>query len=176
MGKRLSEEQELALCHYLDRLDQVGAAARRPMLMHCANALLQQSHNDLTNPPPTIGRNWPQRFLERHPEYHIRKQKSLAVERKNAHDPEAIQRWFEDYHRLIQEKGITETDIYNADETRFKIGIGCNQWIITRDHSRQAYLASSSNHEMMTCMETISGDEVILPPMMIFSATQHMEH
>ncbi len=56
------------------------------------------------------------------------------------------------------------------------MGIGRNQWIITRDHSRQAYLASSSNREMMTCVETISGDGAVLPPMFIFSAAQHMEH
>ncbi len=53
----LSEEQEIALCHYLDRLDKVGAAARRPMVTQCANTLLRQNHNNPTTAPPVVGRN-----------------------------------------------------------------------------------------------------------------------
>ncbi len=176
IGQKLSVEQELAVCHYLNRLDQIGAAARRPMLTHCANAILRRSHDNTTTSAPTVGPNWPRRFLTRHPEYQVRKQKPLVLERKNAHDPGTIQCWFEGYLRLVTEKGITPADTYNVNETGFRMGVRQNQWIITRDHSRQAYLASSNNREMMTCVETISGDGLVLPPMFIFAAAQHMEH
>ena len=56
------------------------------------------------------------------------------------------------------------------------MGIGRNQWIITRHYSRRAYLASSSNWEMITCVETITGDSAVLPPMFIFLAAQYMKH
>ncbi len=176
VGKKLLEEQELAVCHYLDRLDKIETAAKRPMLVHCANTLLRLSHKDQSENPPTVGQNWAKRFLARHPEYSIRKQKTLDVERKNAHDPKTIQDWFDGYTRLVLEKGITATDTYNVDETGFRMVIGQNQWIITRDHSRQSYLASSGNREFMTCIKTISGDGGVLPLMFIFSGTQHMEH
>ena len=93
MGRKLLDEQELALCRYLDRLDQMGIAAQRSMLTNCAchdnqpesrgfhevladyrdsaNTLLQQSHNNSTTSPPAVGHNWTKRFLTRHPKYAI---------------------------------------------------------------------------------------------------------
>ena len=79
------------MCCYLDWLDSIETAARRPMLICCVNLMLGQSHIDCTKPPPTIGHNWPKRFLDAHLKYYIRKQKLLAVERKNSHEPSTIQ-------------------------------------------------------------------------------------
>ena len=97
------------------------------MLVHCANSILSQSLTDPVNPFPTVGHNWPNCFLDAHPEYHIRKQKLVAVEQKNSHKPIAIQCWFENYLNIIQSKGISLSNIYNVDKTRFWIGIRHSQ-------------------------------------------------
>ena len=41
-NRKLNEAQELALCLYLDRLDEIGTAARLPMVTSAANTILRQ--------------------------------------------------------------------------------------------------------------------------------------
>ena len=90
-NKRLSDEEELAVCLYLKRLDSIGTSARLPMLTGCANAILRwRKCTSPDSPPPTVGPNWTIRFLERYPEFHIRKQKSLDANRKEAHHPDDL--------------------------------------------------------------------------------------
>jgi len=64
---------------------------------------------------------------------------------------------------------------YNFDETGFRIGVGRDQWIVTMDPNRQAYLGSSTNRELVTSCEAISGDGYVLPPMLILPGTLHLE-
>jgi len=65
-GRKLTEDQELAVCLYLKQLDTIGTSARFPMVTSCADFILRQSHPDhLTTPPSTVGPNWTTRFLER---------------------------------------------------------------------------------------------------------------
>ena len=83
-NRKLSEHQELAICQYLDRLDKIGLPARRFMITDCANAILRRSHPaDSNDPPPQVSEHWPRRFLERHPEYLVRKQMVQEIDRKN---------------------------------------------------------------------------------------------
>ena len=72
-NKKLSPAEELALCHFLDRLDATGFPARIPFITGFANNLLRRNHTDPTTDPPTVSHMWPQRFLDRHPEYSVRK-------------------------------------------------------------------------------------------------------
>ena len=171
---KLSEDQELAICQYLDRLDTVGTSARLQMVSGCANAILQYSHTG-SGPVPVVSTQWTPRFLTRHPEYFIRKQQTIDINRKNAHQPESNRAWVEKYHAVCNKHDIQACDQYNFDETGFRIGIGRDQWIITRDPSHQAYLGSSTNHELVSICETISGDGVALPPMVIIPCVIHQE-
>ena len=62
-NKKLNDAQELALCHYLDRLDESGISARRQMVQSTANSILQRSHSDSSDDPPTVSKMWTSRFL-----------------------------------------------------------------------------------------------------------------
>ena len=117
---------------------------------------------------------WTTRFLERYPEYHIRKQKTLEVNRKTAHDPELLQEWFDQFKKIKEEKGILDSDTYNFHETGFRIGIGRDQWVVTLESERPLSLASSSTRELVTLIETVSGDGLVLPPMLIAAGKLHM--
>jgi len=66
------------------------------------------------------------------------------------------------------------TDIYNFDELGFRVGIGKDQWIITREPYRKAYISTDTNRELVTMMETISGDGVDLLPMIILAGAQFL--
>jgi len=154
----------------------IGISARLQMITSCANSILLNSHSDSTLPAPIVGEHWSRRFLDRHPEYFIRKQRTLDVDRKNAHDPESILDWFTRYQGVCEKYGIQPCDQYNFDETGFRIGIGHDQWIITRDPNRQAYLGSSTSRELTTVCETISADGHVLPPMIIVPGIIHQEY
>jgi len=138
---KLTDDQELAVCQYLDRLDTIDTSARLQMVTGCANAILQYAHCG-QGPAPVVSDHWAPRFLNRHSEYFIRKQVSLDVNRKNVHQPESIRAWFQKYYDICEQYNIHQGDKYNFDETGFCIGIGRDQWIITRDPQDNPILAA----------------------------------
>lgn len=113
--------------------------------------------------------------MRAHPEYSKRRQKPLQLDRQLAHEPEAIKAWFLCLRQLLDEFGIPPRDIYNYDESGFMIGYARSQWILTKIINRQAYLACSQNHELVTVGETISGDGDGLPPLVILPRQLHLE-
>ena len=52
-NRRLSGHQELAVCQYLDCLDNIGLPARHFMITHFANAILRRSHPADSDDPPS---------------------------------------------------------------------------------------------------------------------------
>ncbi len=87
------------------------------MIVGAANYLIRFENR-------VVDHHWLKRFLERNPEYHIRKQRPLAAERKHSHSVHDMSDYFEKIERVMREKGITELDIWNMDETGFRIGCG----------------------------------------------------
>jgi hypothetical protein len=180
-NRKLSEDQELAVCGFLDHVDEMGLPARIPIITNCANAILQHAHQPTTDifgnttSPPTVSEHWACRFLDHHPEYHKRKQVSLEVARKNVQQPQVIRDWFQEYQTAVEKYGIQPHDTYNIDETVFRVGVGRGQWIITREISRRVTVGNSTNCESLTVCEAISGDGWALPPMIIISAVIHQE-
>ena len=80
-------------CLYLDRLEAISTAARKQMITGCANDILRRGFtpSESDTEPPKVGPHWTRRFLERHPEFKVRKQRSIDSKRKNAHDPESFE-------------------------------------------------------------------------------------
>ena len=92
-----------------------------------------------------------------------------------SHNHDNLEDWFQWYRKLKKQKGILDTDTYNFDETGFRIGIGRDQWVVTREPERPPSIRSSSNRELITLVECVSGDSLVLPPMLIAPGTLHME-
>jgi len=171
---RLSDDQELAVCQYLDRLDAIGTSACLQMVTSCANAILAYGHTG-SGPAPLVGDHWAPRFLDHHLEYHVRKQQTINSDRKNAHQPDNIRIWFDKDKTIYQQHNIQPGDQYKFDETGFRIGVGRDQWIITREPSQDCFLGSTTNLELVSVCETISGDGAVLPPMIIVPGFIHQE-
>src|SRR5947209_11840847 len=77
-NNKLTFDMEEGLCQYLRDLDRIGTAARLPMVTGAADSILRRNHVD-GGDPPTVGEKWTKRFLEAHPEFYIRKQKTLDI-------------------------------------------------------------------------------------------------
>jgi hypothetical protein len=122
-SRKLSTAEEQGLCMFLDRLEAIGLPATLPMIAVKANSILARHHENAQTRPPIVSNKWTKRFLKRHPEYHKRKQKSINIERKRAHDPILVREFFAELDDTLKSYGITLDDIYNMDETGFMIGM-----------------------------------------------------
>lgn len=152
----LSEAQELTIRRYSNILDDLDIAPHPKVVADCANSILKEAHGDKPGYTPQIGEHWLKRFYSRHPEYRIRKQQALDLDRKQAHEPEAIHTWFRRLQDTVNEYGIVNEDIWNFDETSFNIGIRRDQWIATREFKNHAWIGMNTNREYTTVIEAIN--------------------
>lgn len=172
VNQRLTDAEEAALCRYLDVLEEAGLYARQRDITRVANSILWR--RDETELP--VSPAWATRFQKRHPQYFIRSQRALDIERKEAHNRKDIEIFFERWEAILKKYSVLPTDTYNFDETGFRIGMGRHQKIITRDPKAKVYIESSTNRDYVTVVETISADGNTIPPMVIMSSASHREH
>ena len=116
-----------------------------------------------------VGHQWLKRFLERNPEYHIRKKTPLAAERKHSHGVHDMSNYFEKIERITREKGITELDVWNMDETGFRIGCGKAQLVVTMDPNKPVRMIDSENRDYITSVECVGSAGETIPPMLLIS-------
>jgi hypothetical protein len=176
-NRRFSDIEEKALCWYLDRLDKLGLPAQRELLRGAAAYILlanwtPTSTDDSELKPPSVGRHCVSRFLKRHPEYTLKRQKVLDLERKRAESYENLENWFQLFQDIITSFGINSDDIWNFDETGFRIGVGRDQLVITKQQ-RQLYLGHPTNRESATAIEAVSAGGAHIPLFLIFSGITH---
>jgi hypothetical protein len=172
--ERLSDSQDLAVMKTLDRLEDCGLHARPAMLTSIANAVLRASEGIQFN-HSCVSKMWASRWLKRFPQYKIIIAAPLAIERKNAHDPNILQKWFDGFHKIITEKGILPSDISNVDETGFRVGVGRRHKVISRDPSKKVYMADADNRSHVTVVECVQADGTQIPPMVILPGKRHLE-
>jgi hypothetical protein len=122
-----------------------------------------------SQPPPTVGKNWPSKFVERRDELRTRYSVRYDYQRALNEDPKALRAWFTTVQSVIDENGIQAEDIYNFDETGFAMGLIANQKVVTRaDLYGRRRLLQPGNREWVTAIEAICADGYLLPPCVIF--------
>ena len=171
---RLSEAEEKALCMYIDRLDYVRLSVRRSFVENAANSIIQANTPDNAPRPPPVGQHWVSRFVTRH-KYSVVPQKVLDADRQAAENQDVITSWFEALHKVIAEYGIVPEDIWNMDETGFRIGVGKDQLVITR-RRRVRYFGLPTNRESATAIEAINAGGAYVPAFLILSGKVHMSN
>jgi hypothetical protein len=102
--------------------------------------------------------------------------KTLAKERMLAHQEEEIQQHFDDFYGALARYGILYEDIYNMDETGFRIGVLADgQIVITHLSTRYVFKADPDNREYITAVECICADGSSIPPMLILQGEVLLE-
>ena len=168
---RLTPTQEQALTEYVSWLDQVDYQARPKLIVGAANYLLRTATPDA----PPVGEHWATRWIARHPEFFKRRQKPLAVARKEAFNIRTIRKHFRDFYDVKQELGIHDDDIYNMDETGFRVGCGKSHEVLTRSARRNLYLNDAEDRDYITSIECINAAGEAIPPLLILKG-QHILH
>ena len=78
-----------------------------------------------------VSKDWTLRFLQRHPKYIIKKRKPLSIVRKLMYNQENILVHFKRFQETKIKYDILEDDIYNMNETDFRIDINRIYKVIT---------------------------------------------
>jgi len=125
-----------------------------------------------TSELPKVGGRWAERFDFRRG-IHIRRTQPIDIERKMAHDPHNIEIWFDRYRRVIERHGILFDDVWNMDETGFRVGIGRGDKVLALKHGK-VYVPSETNRDCTTVVEAASGRGFSVPPMVILRGQEHL--
>jgi hypothetical protein len=107
--------------------------------------------------------------------YKTLRAKILAAERKAAHRKEDLDRHFDDFCDMLKKFGIDTADIYNMDQTGFRIGVMGGRIVITHLNTKAVYLSDLDNRESLTAVETICADGSIIAPMLILKGEVLLE-
>lgn len=88
------------------------------------------------------------------------------------YDFELLIKYLEAYKVVVDEFSILLADEWNFDETRFCIGIGHEDWVISIDILRRIYSKCPGNREAFTAIECINGICGDIPPILILTKIQ----
>ncbi len=84
----------------------------------------------------------------------------LSVDRKLAHRPEDILGCYQHFQCVRIELEITDEDIWNMDETGFRIGVKKAQYVVSTHATKQLCINDPDNRNYIMSAECISGSEV----------------
>lgn len=159
-NKALSEEQETALGLYVNRCEELGRPCKHKHIELAANSLLRASGSK-----KTVSRAWTSRFIKRTGIFRQRT-KSLSAQRKAAQSRSDIELYFEKFKHRARELKIKPHNLYNFDETGFRIGCLAGLVVFTST-DRQVYISDPDNREQVTSMECINAAGGTIHPMLI---------
>jgi hypothetical protein len=86
---RLDIYQDKAFCWYLTRLWEIGVPLRYKNIAAAVNEILAAVCGP-DESPSTVGEHWPKAWLKKHPEFAVRREKSIEIERQRAMNVEQI--------------------------------------------------------------------------------------
>jgi hypothetical protein len=163
--------QENGLRSYIDYLIFIGHKANKVHIRLGANSILRQAGSTRR-----VDNQWARRWFKRNKGWYKNlRAKTLAAERKAAHRQEDLEHYFSEFKSTIKKYGIDPIDIYNMDETGFRIGIIAGRIVITHLTTKAVYLADPDNRESLTAVETIGADGSTIPPMLILKGDVLLE-
>jgi hypothetical protein len=166
---KLDKYQEKAFCWYLTRLWEIGVPLRQKIIAAAANEILAAAAGN--DKPLVVGENWATRWMDRHTEFKIQKEKSIEIERQRAMNVGQIQDFFTKYHDTIDKYKIKKEDIWNMDETGLRVGVGRGQWVVIPAGEEQGrfknLIGSHGDTEHVSVVECISADGTVIAPLII---------
>lgn len=166
----LEPEQEKALILWIETLDQAFSPPSADKIRDAALRIIQR--HDASR---TLGKNWAYAFLARMPpRFEWKTQKTLERARFEAADPGYVTTWYDRLQITIETYGITERNLYNFDETGFRIGEGKAERVVSaRNNFRNP---TGGQSESLTGIECVSASGWVMPPWFLVKGQYHMEN
>ena len=163
--RHLNNAQELELVRYIDKLVKRGLPPTREMIRNFAAEIAQVY----------VGKNWADRFIERHKIHLISRWASgIDNNRHKADSAEKYKLFFELLEQKIEQYNIQPQHMYNMDEKGFLIGILSK---MKRIFTRRRYESGEAknqlqdgNREWITLLACVCADGTALTPALIYQA------
>ncbi len=152
-------------------MNQLGLSARLHIMQSTTNALRAQDFARW-NSSSLLNARWIKRWLNRQSDLFKAKRKSLAAERKNAHDSKVLQTHFDEFKEMMIQYDITKNDTWNFNEIDYRMSIARFDWVVTVDSNRRIHFKNSNNRESLTSIECISEEGKNISSMLIMSEVQ----
>jgi hypothetical protein len=167
-NKVLSDTQIRVLKQWIQRQYEAGLGATRQMtyaaVCHLCRPRQAPSHGWMTNFMKT------ELF-----EFHTITTKPISRQRTTAQDESLVSKWFNTYAQFLESHGILPDDIWNMDETGFRVGIPGGEEVIVPVGVQELYTPSPENRSSITVIETVSALGKAIPPVLIVQGKKHME-
>ena len=173
-NRALNEGQEQALIAWMRVFDRANLSPLPYEIEGAANDILSRSGSD---PSRRVGKNWVHRFMKRLPEtFKLQTQKTMEAKRVDAEKLPTIIEWFRKLAGEIEALKVGPSNIYNVDETGFQLGQEKSQKVVTEFPDRTKHVPTGGVGEFVTAIECIAADSWIMPPMILFAGTVHLEN
>ena len=168
--QKLSATEESTLSAWILDMDKCGLPLQLSIVRHLAQLLVFACL-----PSTTIGENWVNRYVKRHPELRSKYTRKYDYQRAKCEDSGLIKSWFMRVQETIQNYGILMEDIYNMDETGFQMGVTSTAKVVCGLETKQSHAKAlqPGNREWVTAIIAINATGWSLPPQIIFAAANH---
>ena len=169
----LDSVQQDVLLHWITFMDSCGAPPTAASIQQCANDIIHESDPDRK----PLWHGWGLAFTKRLPTLapHLQfvKQKPKDPKRMEAEDVGLTEMWYDRLEMCIKKYGFRPKDIYNMDETGFRIGEGKAQKVVSA--SPISFTANGGHSESITGIECIAADGWKMPPWFLVKGQYHQE-
>jgi hypothetical protein len=120
--------------------------------------------------------NWFNKWWRQQPGLHTIKTKPIAKVRVTAQDKDDVLEWFCKYKIALKQYDIQKQNLYNFDETGFRIGCPKGVEVLIPIEVQELYSLSPENRRSITIIETIAANGTTpIPPVIIVQGKYHME-
>ena len=177
----LTSAEEKALAERIRQMTVTGHPPTQNLIREIAHELRQHrlvGINDdgiqHVNYAP-IGKEWVQRFIKRHPQLKTVYSETIEASRVKDVTYEAVEKFYNELQRVINEFKILPENCYNIDETGSSIGTIQGGHIVIDTTAQTKYELEIGRQEWVTCIECICMDGNSLSPMIIFKGAKPLD-
>jgi hypothetical protein len=164
---RISAAEEDGIVSFMTMLDKLDIPGNKYTIQTAANSILQARGDQ------PVSAKWTTRFLTRHHDkLRVKRDSPKELKRAIAEDPVEIEKWYTDYKGKLDRCGIQPEDLWNADESGFRIGIGCKQHVVVHVDRRNKRISTpkDTERELVTLLECVNAAGDVIPPLVILKS------
>ena len=143
------------LFDYIARLNQIDISFTVIMIHSSVNYILRDKDRE-------ININWVLYFIKRNKNFYVRKLKSLIAKRKEAQSLKILKRHFKRFKYVCRELSLKNENLYNMNETDFRIEYERAHTVVTMKSHRKLTLTDANNRDYISSIECISTADYVL--------------
>jgi len=125
----------------------------------------------LNEPNARLGKNWYSRFLNRHPDLKIARNRGFDLKRITAAIPSQIEGWFTHVNDVVQRFNIYPQDMWNMDEIGYQLSYSQNELVVFDRRTGPPLSLASGSIGWCLVLESISATGDLMKPLVIHRGT-----